>query len=144
MDLVSALEDQAALRDVPQTEIVEEALRRALGVAEEGSAAGPLGGVPPSQHESGREGNEPSNGGSRAAPTARHVVVPARPAFHQPRRVDLVAWLSQAAGMPKALCGRFVRDGRVLVHGLEHRDDMVHEELLDDVRLDGEPVSPAG
>jgi hypothetical protein len=141
MDLVSALEDQAALRDVPQTEIVEEALRRALGVAEEGSAAGPLGDAPLSEMGEGRAGNEPSNGEHRTAPTARHVVVPARPASPQPRRVDLVTWLSGATGMPKALCARFVRDGRVLVHGLEHRDDMVHEELLGDVRLDGEPVT---
>lgn len=141
-DLVAALEKASVLRDRPQTEIVEDALRRALGAAEEGPAAGPSGGAPPSPAVSGREGDEPSMGESRAANDAAHQAADSAPASPQPRdTVGLAGWLSGRVEKPHALCRHFIEQGRVQVGGVVCKDAVVSQErLMGGVTLDGEPV----
>ena len=137
-DLVSALEKASVVREKPQTEIVEDALRQALGAAEEGPAAGPLGGAPPQ----GREATEPSSGESRAANDAAEPAADSAPASPQPRdTAGLAGWLSARIGKPHALCARFVEQGRVQVAGRVCTDAIVSKvDLLAGVTLDGEPV----
>lgn len=134
LDLVRALEGAAEDREVPQTEIVEQALRQALGVAEEGSAAGPLGDV---------EGREPPTGDNRAASVGDQPAVSASPAPPQPRdTVGLASWLSDRTGQPRALCKAFVDKGRVKVGGKVCKDAVVsYGRLEEGVLLDGEPVT---
>lgn len=143
LELVSALEAAAEAREVPQTEIVENALRTALSVAEEGPPTGPegLGGAP---HTPGCSGDEPSTGESRAASAGGEVPPAATesPASPQPRdTVGFGTWLAGRTRMPHALCRAFVKDGRVRIAGEVCRDEVVPQaRLLEGVTLDGEPV----
>lgn len=136
VDLVAALETASVVREVPQTLIVEDALRRALCAAEEGPAAGSLGGA----HPNGREGSEPSPAGAAPAGDQPAVTSPASPQLRDGDTVGLSAWLSERTGEPFALCRMFLAKGRVRVGGKVCRDAVVARGSLSDVTLDGEAV----
>lgn len=73
---------------------------------------------------------------SRPSPAKDSAQVPDAPSGGS--TVDIAAWLSGRTGIPKALCRRHVRSGRVVVDGRIYREDTAPADyLLLPVTLDG-------